>query len=154
MFALPPLNPLLADVNEKKRSVSKGCWDSIHVVEVKEPSQGMASYKLTTTVMLSLIVPQAGAGDVNLAGGLTRQASKSCKLDKFNTHIVNMGKMVEEMEINLRKSLDELYIQRTRMIVNSIRKPYSGSAGPSKTFLADLSSAVGKKGLIENRKKN
>ena len=135
--------------------MSKGCWDSIHVIEVKEPSQGMASYKLTTTVMLSVTVPQAGAGDVNLSGGLTRQASKSCKLDKFNTHIVNMGKMVEEMEINLRTSLDELYIQRTQKIVNSIRKPFAGSAGPSRTFMADLTSAIGQKGLIEKRgKKN
>ena len=33
----------------------KGCWDSIHVVEVQEKSSGRnASYKLTSTVMLWL----------------------------------------------------------------------------------------------------
>ena len=35
----------------------KGCWDSIHVVEVQEKAQGRsAHYKLTSTVMLWLQV--------------------------------------------------------------------------------------------------
>ena len=136
----------MLDVTEKKRSVSNGCWDSIHVVEARDLGDGRAKYKLTTTVMLSMVVPGSEAGKVDMSGSLTRQASKDCKLDDaVNTHIVNMGKMIEEMEISLRKALDDLYIQRTRHIVNSIRKPTDGaaSAGPTRNFLAELGSAVG-----------
>lgn len=133
------------DVTEKKRAVSSGCWDSIHVIEAN--TQGSeCSYRLTTTVMLSMTVPNHEAGDVNLSGSLTRQMPKTCKLDNVNTHIVNMGKMIEEMEITLRKQLDDLYIQRTRHIVNSIRKPGQQVDGPSAGFMSDLTSAIGAHG--------
>jgi len=52
----------------------KGCWDSIHVIEVEEKSNGQsADYKLTSTVMLWLQTNQQNAGTMNLGGSLTRQ---------------------------------------------------------------------------------
>lgn len=80
----------------------KGCWDSIHVVEVQvrtrietsvgwgvgsneslveitvfcqqEKSSGRtAHYKLTSTVMLWLQTTKTGSGTMNLGGSLTRQ---------------------------------------------------------------------------------
>jgi len=74
--------PSFLDVTEKKRSVSSGCWDSIHIVEARDAGNGEGKYKLTTTVMLSMIVPDSEAGEVNLSGSLTRQASKTCKQHK------------------------------------------------------------------------
>jgi len=54
----------------------KGCWDSIHVVEVQEKSGGRsAHYKLTSTAMLWLQTNKAGSGTMNLGGSLTRQVS-------------------------------------------------------------------------------
>jgi len=52
----------------------KGCWDSIHVIEVQEKSTGRsAHYKLTSTVMLWLQTSRPGSGTMNLGGSLTRQ---------------------------------------------------------------------------------
>jgi hypothetical protein len=52
----------------------KGCWDSIHVVEVIEKSSGRsAHYKLTSTAMLWLQTNKLGSGTMNLGGSLTRQ---------------------------------------------------------------------------------
>lgn len=52
----------------------KGCWDSIHVVEVQEKSSGRtAHYKLTSTAMLWLQTNKIGSGTMNLGGSLTRQ---------------------------------------------------------------------------------
>lgn len=54
----------------------KGCWDSIHVVEVQEKSSGRsAHYKLTSTSMLWLQTNKPGSGTMNLGGSLTRQVS-------------------------------------------------------------------------------
>ena len=54
----------------------KGCWDSIHVIEVQEKSTGRsAHYKLTSTVMLWLQTSRPGSGTMNLGGSLTRQVS-------------------------------------------------------------------------------
>ena len=50
----------------------KGCWDSIHVVEVQEKGRS-AHYKLTSTVMLWLQTIKAGSGTMNLGGSLFRQ---------------------------------------------------------------------------------
>ena len=50
----------------------KGCWDSIHVVEVQEKGR-TAHYKLTSTVMLWLQTIKEGSGMMNLGGSLTRQ---------------------------------------------------------------------------------
>lgn len=56
----------------------KGCWDSIHVVEVQEKSTGRtAHYKLTSTAMLWLQTNKHGSGTMNLGGSLTRQVSFS-----------------------------------------------------------------------------
>ena len=60
----------------------KGCWDSIHVVEVQEKSSGRsAHYKLTSTSMLWLQTNKARSGTMNLGGSLTRQVwvLASCK---------------------------------------------------------------------------
>jgi hypothetical protein len=58
---------------EGNRFVSKGSWDSIHVVEVVETSATKATYKLTTTVMLSMSVGKEEVGNTNMSGSLTRQ---------------------------------------------------------------------------------
>ena len=52
----------------------KGCWDSIHVVEVQEKASGRnAHYKLTSTVMLWLQVSErereGGRGQRETNGG-------------------------------------------------------------------------------------
>lgn len=58
----------------------KGCWDSIHVVEVQEKSSGRtAHYKLTSTAMLWLQTNKQGSGTMNLGGSLTRQVCSSFK---------------------------------------------------------------------------
>lgn len=52
----------------------KGCWDSIHVVEVQDKSSGrMSHYKMTSTAMLWLQTNRPGSGTMNLGGSLTRQ---------------------------------------------------------------------------------
>lgn len=54
----------------------KGAWDSIHVIEVGEnKAKANAHYKLTTTVMLSVETTTEQAGQVSLAGSMTRQVN-------------------------------------------------------------------------------
>jgi capping protein (actin filament) muscle Z-line, beta len=135
------------EITEKKRSVQEGCWDSIHVVEVNELGNGSAVYKLTTTVMVSMIVPGEFTGNVDLSGNLTRQAEKTAKYDKVDTHIVHLGRMIEEQETSIRTSMDELYVQKTINIINNIRHVHpqdENKSSPTKAFVADLAGAIKK----------
>ena len=49
----------------------EGRWDALHVFEVKGGSKGSAVYKLTSTIMLSILTPDAGK--MHVAGMITRQ---------------------------------------------------------------------------------
>jgi len=107
----------------------KGTWDSIHVVEVTEQKNATANYQLTSTVMLNIETENEKTGSVSLAGSLTRQQLKEgTPVDKNNTHIANIGRLVEDMEINLRGLLDIIYFGKTKDVLNMLRKKVGISA--------------------------
>jgi len=100
----------------------KGCWDSIHVVEVQEKSSGRsAHYKLTSTSMLWLQTNRVGSGTMNLGGSLTRQIEQDASVSEASPHIANIGKMVEEMENKIRNTIEEIYFGKTRDVVGGLR---------------------------------
>jgi len=136
------------EVIEPQRRVHQGCWDSIHVIEVTPKAgsklgRGTFTYRLTTTVILTMVTEKGNAGSVNLSGNLTRQGKdKTASVKSENDHVINIGQMIEEMEIDLRNQLDTLYIQKTREVINSIRRPSSSNNMPSQAFVADLSGHI------------
>eukprot|EP00118_Oscarella_pearsei_P024656 m.306520 g.306520 ORF g.306520 m.306520 type:complete len:275 (+) comp41326_c0_seq1:106-930(+) len=100
----------------------KGCWDSIHVVEVSERSGGrQAHYKLTSTAMLWLQTHKEGSGMMNLGGSLTRQSDQEAPVTTASPHIANIGRMIEDMETKIRSTLNEIYFSKTKDVVNDLR---------------------------------
>lgn len=65
------------DVGEGDRYVKNGSWNSIHVVEAIENDSKSATYKLTTTVMLSMNVNKQEVGETLWSGSLTRQVGNA-----------------------------------------------------------------------------
>lgn len=122
----------------------KGCWDSIHVIEVQERNS-KAHYKLTSTVMLWLQTNKAGSGMMNLGGSLMRQKESDGSLND-STHIANIGKMVEEMENQIRHSLNTIYFDKTKSILNSLRSAVDGEEKSKREALqGELLSVVPKR---------
>jgi capping protein beta len=127
---------------DSDRYVKSGCWDSIHVVEaVESDDKSRATYKLTTTVMLSMIVDKADVGETNWSGTLTRQAELNSVVNETKTHFFNIGRMIEDLETDMRTNLNELYIMKTREIVNSIRTLRTGPTQDAR-HIASLNAAV------------
>ncbi len=106
----------------KKGQPMKGTWDSIHVVEVDTKKASQNHYKLTSTVMLSIETETEQTGRVSLAGSLTRQEEKDLAIDSNNTALMNIGRLVEDMEIKLRTTLETIYFGKTKDIVNDLRQ--------------------------------
>jgi len=104
----------------KKGQPMKGAWDSIHVMEASESGRS-CHYKLTSTVMLSLITENDTTGKVNLAGSLTRQEERDSPLNEANTHIANMGRMIEDMEYRLRQTIEQIYFSKTKEVFSNLR---------------------------------
>jgi hypothetical protein len=61
------------DVGDGDRYVKNGSWNSIHVVEAVDNDSKSSTYKLTTTVMLSMNVNKQDIGETLWSGSLTRQ---------------------------------------------------------------------------------
>jgi len=106
------------------KTLKSGWWDSIHVFDVQETKAKKEhfTYKLTTTVMVSMnLKDPEKTGDVDLSGHMTKQVEKEKKVSKEQTHIANMGAILEEMELTIRNAIEGIYIQKTREVVGGMR---------------------------------
>ena len=83
---------------------SEGGWDSIHVFESIDRGR-LAHYKLTSTVILRLSTSNEGLGDMDLSGNMTRQIEQDMPVTDDASHVVNVGKLVEDMELKMRNLL-------------------------------------------------
>eukprot|EP01135_Chromosphaera_perkinsii_P003293 Nk52_evm68s239 gene=Nk52_evmTU68s239 len=99
---------------------TKGCWDSIHVVEVQDSGRS-AQYKLTSTIMLWMENESPESGKMNLGGSLTRQSEQEHPVTEANPHIANIGHMIEDMEIKMRSTIGLVYFGKTQDVVNDVR---------------------------------
>ena len=83
---------------------SEGEWDSIHVFEAVDRAR-TAHYKLTSTVILRLNAENDALGEMDLSGNMTRQIEQDMLVQDDSSHIVNVGKLVEDMELKMRNLL-------------------------------------------------
>jgi len=116
----------------------RGCWDSIHVFEVALNADQW-QYKLTTTIMLWLQTRRRDSGILNLGGSLTRQFEHQVPTNQ-SAHIIEIGKLVEEVENKMRITLNSIYFDKTRDIVNLLRTvtPLSERAKNREQLAAEL----------------
>lgn len=113
---------------------SSGVWDSIHVFEAIERGR-TTHYKLTSTVILSLATGSEGSnassslGELDLSGNMTRQVEQDLPVDTDESHIANVGRLVEDMELKMRNLLQEVYFGKARDVVGDLRSVNSLSEG-------------------------
>lgn len=81
-----------------------GEWDSIHVFEATDRAR-QAHYKLTSTVILHLSNETEALGEMDLSGNMTRQIEVDLPVDSDASHVANVGKLVEDMELKMRNLL-------------------------------------------------
>jgi capping protein beta len=87
-------------------SKSSGGWDSIHVFEAEDKAR-VAHYKLTSTVILNLGSATDALGNMELSGNMVRQMEQDMPVEDDNSHVVNIGRLVEDMELKMRNLLRE-----------------------------------------------
>jgi capping protein (actin filament) muscle Z-line, beta len=85
-------------------SKSPAAWDSIHVFETSERPR-TSHYKLTSTVILHLANETDALGEMNLSGNMTRQVESDVPVDNDASHVANIGRLVEDMELKMRNLL-------------------------------------------------
>lgn len=111
---------LLKKASSPHGGTSEGAWDSIHVFEASERGR-TTKYRLTSTIILNLSRSNATLGDMDLSGNLTRQVESDLAMDSDDSHIANVGRLVEDMEIKMRNILQEVYFGKAKDIVGDLR---------------------------------
>jgi len=127
---------------ETAKSLKKGWWDSIHVFEVTPDKDNFFMYKLTTTVMISMVLTDDKVGNVDLSGLRTQQDSKRLENTVESPHISNMGKMLEDIELRIRNAIEGIYIQKTREVINGMRSATGKRDADWGNIAKDLNAAV------------
>jgi capping protein (actin filament) muscle Z-line, beta len=107
---------------------TEGVWDSIHVFEAIERGR-TTHYKLTSTVILSLSTSSGTLGELDLSGNMTRQVELDLPVEGDESHIANVGKLVEDMELKMRNLLQEVYFGKAKDVVGDLRSIGSLSEG-------------------------
>lgn len=80
-----------------------------------------AHYKLTSTVILHLSTGSEALGEMDLSGNMTRQIESDLPVDDDTSHIANIGKLVEDMELKMRNLLQEVYFGKAKDVVGDLR---------------------------------
>jgi capping protein beta len=99
---------------------SSGCWDSIHVFDAQDRAR-TSHYKLTSTVILSLGTNSESLGGLDLSGNMVRQVEADMAVEDDASHVANIGKMVEDMELKMRNLLQEVYFGKAKDVVGDLR---------------------------------
>ena len=129
----------------QNRTDDGNSWNSIHVIDVGnvQKNNGKCTYRLTSTILLSITplsnnnheeegekVPQQSSS-TNITGSLIRQHVRECNVinveedgcnSSSSSHIINIGHFIEDVENEMRSEMDSLYIQKTKTVVEMIRK--------------------------------
>ncbi|KAF4978059.1 hypothetical protein FZEAL_5524 [Fusarium zealandicum] len=107
---------------------TEGVWDSIHVFEAIERGRS-THYKLTSTVILTLSTAGGNLGEMDLSGNMTRQVEQDLPVENDDSHIANVGRLVEDMELKMRNLLQEVYFGKAKDVVGDLRSIGSLSEG-------------------------
>ncbi|KAL2812053.1 hypothetical protein BJX63DRAFT_421963 [Aspergillus granulosus] len=97
-----------------------GEWDSIHVFEATDRGRA-AHYKLTSTVILHLANETEALGEMDLSGNMTRQIELDLPVESDVSHVANVGRLVEDMELKMRNLLQEVYFGKAKDVVGELR---------------------------------
>lgn len=126
---------------ENNEFVAQGEWESVNYVTAII-NGAEATYKLTTTVLINMNVSQESVGETNVSGLVTRQSEVYSKVDASKTPLSVIGRMIEDIETDIRLGLNDVHILKTKNVVNSLRSLEDAVETPSQAHMDSLNNAV------------
>jgi capping protein beta len=80
-------------------------------------------------VILTLSTAGGNLGEMDLSGNMTRQVEQDLPVENDDSHIANVGRLVEDMELKMRNLLQEVYFGKAKDVVGDLRSIGSLSEG-------------------------
>ena len=117
-------------------------------VDLERQHDGKARYRVISNVFLKMISSNPGSyGNLEVAGNLTRTREETYNIDtkvkSDDFHIVNIGRLIESNETEIRSEMDSIYINKTKQIVNTgrLKEDYM-TVDEKRNFQNELASAM------------
>ena len=66
---------------------------------------------------------------MDISGNMTRQVEQDLPVDNDDSHIANVGRLVEDMELKMRNLLQEVYFGKAKDVVGDLRSVRNLSEG-------------------------
>ena len=66
---------------------------------------------------------------MDLSGNMTRQVDMDMPVENDESHIANIGRLVEDIELKMRNLLQEVYFGKAKDVVGNLRSVGSLSEG-------------------------
>lgn len=104
----------------KEMHTVKGVWDSVHLVEVREQASagGWVEYKLSSSVCMHLA--SCEAKETELGAYVTRQVERKHKKIGEDSHLIHIGGMIEDVELDIRQHLDLVCMAKQIEMLNAV----------------------------------
>ena len=120
----------------QENNINEAIWNSSNLVTVSfEENNGKitANYKLITNVSLIMSFDNKICGKVSLSGMVARASNLSKTVKDYvndDSHIQNIGVLIEDLESSIRSTLDVIYISKSKEIIDTARfNPTLGKPG-------------------------
>nr|BAH29715.1 F-actin capping protein beta [Dicyema japonicum]BAJ09729.1 F-actin capping protein beta [Dicyema japonicum] len=118
-------------------------WDSIHIFEANK-SGSKCQYKLVSSIMLWMQL--SNTVGINLGGSLIKEMNQTMSLPNLQSHLSNVGSMVENQENSMRGSLSSVYFEKTLHIMNTLRQTVpKKERDRQNAVIGDLAKALARK---------
>lgn len=114
-------------VEDHDERLAQGEWNSAHIVHIGKLGGGGASsakYKISSTIWITM----DPMSDTSLSAQVSRSTQETHTVSSQSghniihaSHLENIGKMIETIEIDMRSNLDVVTIPKTRQVVSGLR---------------------------------
>eukprot|EP00545_Synedropsis_sp_CCMP1620_P001252 CAMPEP_0119008824 /NCGR_PEP_ID=MMETSP1176-20130426/3967_1 /TAXON_ID=265551 /ORGANISM="Synedropsis recta cf, Strain CCMP1620" /LENGTH=297 /DNA_ID=CAMNT_0006961233 /DNA_START=15 /DNA_END=905 /DNA_ORIENTATION=- len=107
---------------ENDERLAKGQWNSAHIVHVGNVVKGSAKYRISSTLSIAI----DPTSDTCVSALVSRETEEQHKVSDHHaavhaSHLENIGKLIESIEIDMRSNLDVVTIPKTREVVTGLR---------------------------------
>ena len=123
----PVLKLINIKLAQSGQGIDEGTWDAIHVVTTSiEGNQ--AKYTSVSAVFALMNCSSTNTvGKMDLGGNLNMMKEQVCELkpkqDVNTQHIGNIGRLVEQIESEMRSEVHGIFLNKPKGIINGCRYP-------------------------------
>jgi capping protein (actin filament) muscle Z-line, beta len=116
---------LISKSVQNDERLAEGQWDSVHMVHIGKVVNASCTYKISSHILVSMD-PTA---DTSLSAQVSRTTKQTHPVtnQQYSSHLENMGKMIEDIEIELRSNLDAVTIPKTQQVLSGLRRKQGGT---------------------------